>query len=66
MMSVEVEIKFERECGICFGRSARTKGDICTNCNSTGRVPTQLGRDLLEFLENQGFKPATTNESKQS
>jgi hypothetical protein len=54
-MSVEIKIEFERECGICYGRCAYMPGDKCERCNNTGRVPTELGRDLLEFLEHQGI-----------
>lgn len=57
-MSVEITIEFEQECHTCYGRSAWMPSEPCATCRSTGKVPTELGRDLLEFLENQGFKPA--------
>jgi DnaJ-class molecular chaperone len=58
-MSVEIKIEFEHECYICGGRSTWTRSEPCQTCNSTGRVPTELGRNLLEFLEHQGFQLPT-------
>lgn len=54
-MSVEVKIEFERGCYTCYGRSAWMPSEPCATCRNTGRVPTELGRDLLEFLEHHGF-----------
>lgn len=56
---MDVTIEYERECGVCHGRSAWLSDYKCENCNSTGRIPTEEGRGLLEFLEHQGFRPAT-------
>lgn len=58
-MRVEVKIEFERECGKCYGNgyllSSKEAKLACERCNGSGRAATELGRDLLEFLENQGF-----------
>lgn len=64
-MSVEVNIEFEQQCRTCYGRSTWMTSEPCASCRSTGRVPTELGRDLLEFLEHQGFKP-TLNQPEQA
>ena len=65
-MSVEVKIEFERECFKCYGSGYLLgKGDQrlrCDRCNGSGRVATELGHELLEFLEHQGIKPASTRE----
>lgn len=60
-MSVEVKIEFERECYTCLGRSAWMPSEPCETCNSTGRIATELGRDLLEFLEHQGIRSASAS-----
>ena len=62
-MSVEINIEFERECYSCLGRSAYM-AEQCGTCNSTGKVPTELGQELLEFLEHQGVKPVTIREGE--
>lgn len=59
-MSVEVKIEFEQECYKCYGDSAYMPDRPCDRCQSTGRVPTELGHQLLEFLERHGIKPPTT------
>lgn len=53
---IEVNIEFEHECYKCEG-SSQWSGVVCDRCNSTGRVPTELGVELLEFLERHGIKP---------
>lgn len=58
-MSAEVIIEFERECYSCHGRSGWMPSEPCTTCNSSGKVPTRLGQELLEFLEHQGLIPAS-------
>lgn len=63
-MSVEINIEFERECYSCLGRSVWSNDEQCETCNSTGKVPTGLGQELLEFLERQGIKPATMRGEK--
>ena len=65
-MSVEVNIEFERECYKCYGSSAWMTDKTCEACNSTGRIATGLGEKLLEFLEHNGIKPATTEQGKES
>lgn len=61
-MSVEINIEFERECYKCYGTSAWMTDKSCEACRSTGRVSTELGDKLLEFLEHQGIKPTATKE----
>lgn len=64
-MNAEVRIQFERECGECYGNgyllTARDeiKGS-CPKCKGCGSIATELGQELLEFLEHQGFKPTTS------
>lgn len=60
-MSVEVKIEFERECSRCYsnGYLLSVKGTdrpLCDRCNGLGRVATELGNELLEFLEHQGIE----------
>lgn len=69
-MSVEVKIEFERECSKCYGSgyllSTKEEGKKpCERCHSTGRAATELGNELLEFLEHQGFKSVRTTEGGQ-
>lgn len=52
---IDINIEFERECGKCYG-SSQWSGVACDRCNNTGRVPTELGVELLEFLERHGIK----------
>lgn len=59
-MSVEVKIEFEQECYACMGRSAWMPDRPCDRCQSTGLTPTELGRELLGFLERHGIRPPTT------
>lgn len=58
-MSIEVNIEFERECYKCYGNgyllSSKGEKKPCERCCGSGRAPTELGRELLEFLEHQGF-----------
>lgn len=51
-MNAEIEIEFERECYKCYGAS-RWSGKPCETCLDTGRVATELGDQLMEFLKNQ-------------
>jgi len=60
-MSVEVNIEFERECYKCFGGSTWWPDRKCERCGNTGRVPTELGEKLLEFLEHHQTRTATTS-----
>lgn len=55
---IDVNVEFERECYKCYGSSAWMPDKICDACNNTGRVATELGEALLEFLEHQGIKRA--------
>lgn len=69
-MSVEVRIEFERECSRCYGNGylLSVKGadrPPCDRCNGSGRVATELGNELLEFLEHQGIKPPSTREDNE-
>lgn len=66
-MSIEVEIEFERECYKCYGNGyllSPTEKKLCERCHGTGRAPTKLGRELLEFLEHYGIRPPTTTEGE--
>lgn len=56
-MSAVIEIEFERECFKCYGTAAWMPDESCDACGSTGRVATDLGEKLLEFLEHQGIRP---------
>lgn len=56
-MSVEITIEFERECYVCYGGS-RWSGKDCNRCANTGRVATELGEQLIEFLEHQQERDA--------
>lgn len=58
-MNTDIRIEFERECYKCDGASRWIAGQQCDRCNNTGRVATELGQELLDFLEHQGFKRAT-------
>jgi hypothetical protein len=67
-MSVEVRIGFEHECYKCYGNgyllsSSGEEKKPCERCRGVGRAPTELGDELLEFLEHQGFKPVLLIES---
>lgn len=58
---IEIDIKFERECSKCYGNGYLLSAEDrkpCERCRGTGRAATELGSDLLEFLEHQGIKPA--------
>jgi hypothetical protein len=61
-MSVEVVIEFERECYKCYGTGGQYTGKGCERCDNTGRVPTELGEKLLEFLEHQKQRVLTQTE----
>jgi DnaJ-class molecular chaperone len=54
MVNVEMDIQFEHECFKCYGRGTHT-GSTCLVCDGTGRLLTDLGERLMEFLEHQGF-----------
>lgn len=58
-----IDIEFERECYKCEG-SSKWSGVKCESCSNTGKVVTELGEALLEFLEHQGIKPATMRGEK--
>lgn len=66
MTVAEIIIEFERECGKCYGTAAWMSDKKCEACNNTGRVSTELGEKLLEFLEHQGFTKANQNEPPRS
>lgn len=57
---MNIEIEFERECYKCYGTSAWMPDKQCDACGNKGKVPTELGDALLEFLEHRGFKPVTS------
>ena len=46
--------KHRNYCPAC--EASLTETDSCDHCNNTGRVPTELGVELLEFLERHGIK----------
>jgi len=52
----EIETMFERLCPECGGTGVDWSTDDhirppCKACNGTAMVPTEIGRDLLRFLE---------------
>lgn len=62
---IEINIEFECECFKCYGNgyllsNKGTDAPACERCNGSGRAATELGRELLEFLEHNGIKPSTT------
>ena len=57
---MNIEIEFERECYKCYGTAAWMPDKQCDACGNKGKVPTELGDALLEFLERQGIKPVTS------
>lgn len=65
---IDINIEFERECSKCYGHgyllSATEDRKPCERCRSTGRIPTELGVELLEFLEHQGIKPASVEQGE--
>lgn len=61
---MEMNIEFERECYKCYGGS-RWSGENCDNCANTGRVATQLGDELMEFLKNQKQREEVTASKEQ-
>lgn len=54
---IDINIEFERECFKCSGTSAWMLDKSCEICGSTGRISTELGDKLLEFLEHNAIKP---------
>jgi DnaJ-class molecular chaperone len=55
-MNAQIEIEFERECLMCYGRGVRLGEERCRTCDGLGHIPTELGDKLLEFLERRGLK----------
>lgn len=58
-----IDIEFERECGKCYGTSTWMPDKSCEVCKGKGKVATELGEALLEFLERHGIKSATKEQS---
>ena len=52
-MSATITIEFERECYKCYGTGGQFTGKGCEVCGNTGYTATQLGNQLVEFLEHQ-------------
>lgn len=61
---MDMKIEFERECYVCYGGSRWADKD-CNRCGNTGRVPTSLGDELIEFLENQKKRDAAKTVTEQ-
>ncbi len=52
------ELGFEEDCPVCNGTTYHIvdgwNGSVevlCDHCNRTGKVPTELGNKLLEFMK---------------
>lgn len=41
----------EETCPACQGNVIWQEDGQCSTCHNTGRVPTELGRELLAFVE---------------
>lgn len=67
---IKLDVEFERECSQCYGHgyllSVAEDRKPCEQCRGTGRTATELGVELLEFLEHQGIKPASVEQGKES
>lgn len=49
---MNITLEFEYECYSCLGAGPYRPGG-CDVCANTGRLPSGLGAQLIEFLEHQ-------------